>query len=537
MKRHIGSLVVFLVSIFAISSGLSPLGGRIPVAAAQVGAIQLQQVITGLDSPLYLTHAGDGSDRLFIVEQGGRIKVAQPGASTTSIFLDITSRVLSGGERGLLGLAFHPQYETNRRFFVNYTRQTDGATVIAEYQASTANPNVADTTERVILVVPQPFANHNGGMIEFGPLDGFLYIGLGDGGSANDPGNRAQNINELLGKMLRINVDGALPYAIPADNPFVGVAGRDEIWALGLRNPFRWSFDRGGSRQLICGDVGQGQIEEIDIITRGANYGWRVFEGTQCTGIDPARCSETGFTGPIEEYNHTGGRCSVTGGYIYRGTSSTFTSGTYLFGDFCSGEIFTLVPGGNMSVLMDTELSISSFGEDQSGEIYVVDLNGTVFKLVRGANAELIVNGGFESGIAPWTFVGRVVRSTGSFPHTGQAYAILGGVNNATGRMFQPITIPSGTSPALSFWLNVTSNDTSTVVRDRLFVEVRNTSGTLLATLATFSNVNRGTAGVYVQRGLFNLGNFAGQTVRIQFRATTNASLTTSFRVDDVSVR
>ncbi len=352
-----------------------------------LAAIQLQPVLTSLSSPLYVTSARDGTNRLFIVEQGGVIKLLQPGATTPTVFLDITAKVLSGGERGLLGLAFHPQYAVNRRFFVNYTRQTDGATVIAEYQTSSSDPNVADATETQLLTVSQPFANHNGGMIEFGP-DGFLYVGMGDGGGANDPDNRAQNIDDLLGKMLRINVDvpsGGLPYSSPPTNPFFGpIAGRDEIYAVGLRNPFRFSFDRGPNQQLYAGDVGQSAREEIDIITSGGNYGWRVFEGTLCTGLGPAPCAGGGFTFPINEYDHSAGRCSVTGGYVYRGSRSTFSAGAYVFGDFCTGEIFQLFPaanGGVRTVQLDTPLSISSFGEDEAGEIYVVGLGGTVDRL------------------------------------------------------------------------------------------------------------------------------------------------------------
>jgi glucose/arabinose dehydrogenase len=347
-------------------------------------AIVLEQVVAGLLSPVYVTGARDGTNRLFIVEQPGRIMVLQPGATTPATFLTISAKVSFGGERGLLGLAFHPQFRTNRRFFVNYTRAGDGATVIAEYRASAANPDVADTAETVLLVIPQPFANHNGGMIEFGP-DGFLYIGMGDGGSANDPGNRAQNVSELLGKMLRIDVDranGAVPYSSPPDNPFFGpVAGRDEIYATGLRNPFRFSFDR-ITGELYAGDVGQNAIEEIDIITRGGNYGWRVFEGNRCTNNDPARCSTLSAIAPITEYSHSGGRCSVTGGYVYRGGRSTLTAGSYIFGDFCTGEIFLLV-GRAQSLLMNTNLSISSFGEDDEGELYVVGLGGTVHRIIN----------------------------------------------------------------------------------------------------------------------------------------------------------
>ena len=350
-----------------------------PVRAQTSADITLETVVTGLDTPLFVTHSKDHSGRLFIVEQPGRIKVLHPGSASPTVFLDIVGRVLSGGERGLLGLAFHPQFESNRRFFVNYTRRPDGATVVAEYRASANNPDQADTNELVHLSFAQPFANHNGGMLEFGP-DGFLYIGTGDGGSANDPGNRAQNVNELLGKILRIDADhpaNGLPYSSPSNNPFFGPAnGRDEIYAYGLRNPWRFSFDR-STGELYAGDVGQVAREEIDIIESGGNYGWRVFEGTLCTNNDPGQCSPGGFTPPIAEYNHSGGRCSITGGYIYRGSKSSLPFGSYVFGDFCTGEIF-LLQGGSQSLLMDTSMSISSFGEDQDGEVYVVGLEGTV---------------------------------------------------------------------------------------------------------------------------------------------------------------
>jgi hypothetical protein len=346
-------------------------------------AAHLETFLTGLSSPLFITHAGDGTHRLFIVEQPGTIKVLQPGAITPTEFLDITDRVLWGGERGLLGLAFHPDYASNGRFFVNYTRKPDGATVIAEY-ARAPNANVALTAETVILTIAQPFANHNGGCILFGH-DGFLYIGMGDGGSANDPDNRAQDIDDLLGKMLRINVDSA-PYAIPDGNPYKGAApGRDEIYAIGVRNPFRFSFDR-DTGQLYVGDVGQGAREEIDIVTAGMNLGWRILEGTRCTGLDPL-CGASGLTPPIVEYSHSGGRCSVTGGYMYRGDEGTLDDGAYVFADFCTGEVFTF-KSGVMSVLFDTALNISSFGEDEDGEIYVVNLAGTVHKLVPGPRPE-----------------------------------------------------------------------------------------------------------------------------------------------------
>lgn len=358
----------------------------------QAVTIRLEPVVTtGLSSPVFVTNAHDGSNRLFIVEQGGIIKSIRPGSSAQTVFLDITTRVLSGGERGLLGLAFHPQYPTNRRFFVFYTRQTDGALTIAEYHASASNPNVADTAETVILVIPHPgAANHNGGMIEFGP-DGFLYIGTGDGGSANDPPNNAQNINSLLGKMLRIDIDrpnGSIPYSSPSSNPFFGAtAGADEIYAIGLRNPFRWSFDR-GTGELYAGDVGQGAREEIDIITRGGNFGWRIMEGSICNpAFNGGSCTPpTGHIPPISEYSHSSGRCSITGGYVYRGVRSSVPTGTYLFADYCTGEIFMMQRGLNTSpILLDTAMNIPSFGEDESGEIYVVDHGGAVHRIVNPA--------------------------------------------------------------------------------------------------------------------------------------------------------
>jgi glucose/arabinose dehydrogenase len=364
-----------------------------PVASASQEpadtVIQLTPVLAGLSSPVFVTSALDGSGRLFIVEQAGRIKVVEQGSQSPTVFANIVSRVLSGGERGLLGLAFHPQYRTNGRFFVDYTRRPDGATVIAEYHVS-ADPNVAEPGETVLLTIPQPFANHNGGMVAFGP-DGYLYIGMGDGGSANDPGRRAQNVNELLGKILRIDVDssnGSTPYASPPSNPFFGgIPGRDEIYAFGLRNPWRFSFDR-TTGDLYVGDVGQNAREEVDMVTNGGNYGWRVFEGTRCTNNDTSLCLNAApFTRPIAEYDNragSGGRCSVTGGYVYRGTKSSLPAGAYVFGDYCTGEII-LLNRGVQTLLLDTTLNISSFGEDEAGEIYVVGLGGTIQRIENPA--------------------------------------------------------------------------------------------------------------------------------------------------------
>lgn len=349
-----------------------------------------QNFITGLSSPVHLTNAKDGTRRIFIVQQRGIVKVVQPGSSTTADFLNISTVVSSSGfERGLLGLAFHPQYSSNRRFFVYYTRQSDGAIEIAEYSASTADPNRANPAAvRIIITIPHPTnANHNGGTIAFGP-DGLLYAATGDGGSGNDPPNNAQNINILLGKFIRLDINtpvGQIPleYNIPPTNPYAGATpGRDEIYAVGLRNPYRFSFDRGGTNQLWVGDVGQNAIEEVDIITLGGNYGWRVYEGTQCTNLDASLCIPANYIPPVFEYNRVGTpRCSVTGGYVYRGNQNALPKGSYIFGDYCSGEIL-LWHNTQQLLLLDTDRSISSFGEDEDGELYVVGLGGTVDKIL-----------------------------------------------------------------------------------------------------------------------------------------------------------
>ena len=344
--------------------------------------IQLTPVVTGLSNPLFVGHAGDGSQRLFIVEQDGIIRVLGAGQSTPTIFLDVRPRIATDGEQGLLGLAFHPQYATNGRFFVYYTRAGDGTIVIAEYRVST-DPNIADTTEQVLLTIPHPtHTNHNGGMLAFG-FDGYLYAGVGDGGGGNDEPNNAQNIDLLLGKILRIDVDrpgaGAL-YSSPPDNPLVNAPGRDEIFAFGFRNPWRFSFDR-TTGELWIGDVGQGEREEIDrAVVRGGNYGWRIYEGFLCTNLGPSLCNPSDFIDPLFDYSHTNGRCSVTGGYVYRGSLGTLPAGVYVYGDFCSGEIF--VTNGDMqAVLAFTAMNISSFGEDEQGELYVVDRGGTVSRV------------------------------------------------------------------------------------------------------------------------------------------------------------
>ena len=352
-------------------------GGAITQAAT---GLDLQLVVDGLKQPVFVTDAGDRSGRLFVVEQDGRILILKDGTLLEQPFLDLGDHVRSGGERGLLGLAFHPDFASNGRFFVDYTRQPDGATVIAELHAGADSPDRAHPEQRVLLTVAQPYANHNGGMVGFGP-DGYLYIGLGDGGSAGDPGNRAQDPDVLLGKILRIDVDRGRPYAIPEDNPFAGGGGRPEIYALGLRNPWRFSFDR-ADRRLWVGDVGQNRIEEIDIVERGGNYGWRLMEGRSCYR-PTSGCERSGLELPVAQYQHERGRCSITGGYVYRGAAMPQLVGTYLSGDYCSGEIFGL-RGGENPVLLDPGLRIASFGEDAAGEVYVVDLAGAIYRIVGG---------------------------------------------------------------------------------------------------------------------------------------------------------
>ncbi len=351
--------------------------------------LALRPILTeGLVQPLYLTHAGDRSGRLFIVEQPGRVRILTQGTLLPVPFLDIHDLVLSGGERGMLGLAFHPDYARNGRLFVSYTKQPDGATVVAEYRRG-SKAELADRQERVLMAVPQPFANHNGGMIAFGP-DGALYIGRGDGGGRGDPDNRGQNPYDLLGKILRVDVDRGEPYAIPADNPYLSGGGRPEIYARGLRNPWRFSFDR-ETGSLWVGDVGQHAWEEVDVVVRGGNYGWRLMEGRHCF-LPKTNCDGPGLQLPILEYGHEAGRCSITGGYVYRGRSQPGLKGLYVYGDYCSGEIFgarvepEIHPslGKNPQVLHQSGLRISSFGEDETGEVYVVDHGGGIYRVEAG---------------------------------------------------------------------------------------------------------------------------------------------------------
>lgn len=348
--------------------------------------IDLTPFAEGLESPVLVTHASDGSGTLYVAEQTGRVRtVTAEGAVGNEPFLDISDRVRAGGEQGLLGLAFHPEYRSNGRLFVDYTDR-NGDTVVAEYRASDGRADAG--SERVLLMVDQPYANHNGGHVAFGP-DGFLYVALGDGGSGGDPQNNGQRRDTLLGKILRISVDpsGGRPYGIPRDNPFVGRSeSRPEIWDLGLRNPWRFSFDRAGGA-LYIGDVGQGQYEEIDAEPRGEggrNYGWRITEGAHC--YETESCGQGGLTPPVGEYDHKVG-CSVTGGYVYRGREHAALLGAYLFADYCSGTIWALDAAAalrgptEIHKVAETDVSISSFGEDEAGELYVIDHGGSVLRV------------------------------------------------------------------------------------------------------------------------------------------------------------
>ena len=346
--------------------------------------LSFQEIASNLDDPVSITHAGDS--RLFITLQPGLVRIHDGTRMLPTPFLDIRSLVSAGGERGLLSIAFHPNYATNGFFFVNYT-DTRGDTVVARYRVS-SDPNRADpNSAKLVLFIDQPYPNHNGGQLQFGP-DGYLYIGMGDGGAAGDPDNRAQNRNDLLGKMLRIDVNGD-PYSVPPSNPYVGnAAGRPEIWSLGLRNPWRFSFDR-ASGDLWIADVGQGAWEEVNLQPAssigGENYGWDILEGTHCFGA--VNCTRTGVVPPVIEYNHSDRACSVTGGYVYRGVRSPRLQGMYLYGDYCNGKIWGArrSPDGASWVsqqLADTEYLISTFGEDVNGEVYVADHRGTVYRIV-----------------------------------------------------------------------------------------------------------------------------------------------------------
>lgn len=372
---------VFAVVLLGLSCGSATENGNGDGPPAGEG-LRLAEVVSGLDSPVHLTSPA-GDPRLFIVEQPGRIRIVANGQLRSQPFLDIVSLVGSGGERGLLSLAFHPDYADNGRFFVYYTDRS-GDTRVVRYQVS-GDPNVADANSaQLVLTVAQPFANHNGGLILFGP-DGKLYIGLGDGGSGGDPLGHGQNRGTLLGTILRIDVDAGNPYAVPPDNPFVNTQGaRGEIWAWGLRNPWRFAFDRTAGLLYIA-DVGQNEWEEVNVAPAtagGLNYGWSIMEGQHCFRTET--CSVAGLTLPALEYNHSDG-CSITGGVVYRGSAVPALVGHYVYSDYCEGWIRSFrFANGSVTDERDWRLDggrVLSFGEDAAGEIYVLSANGRVYRI------------------------------------------------------------------------------------------------------------------------------------------------------------
>ena len=356
---------------------------------ATTDSLRLVPVVTsGLSSPVYLTAPTGDTARLFVVEQSGQIRIVQHGQLLPAAFLDIHTRLVSGGEQGLLSVAFHPNYATNGYFYVNYT-DLNGDTRVERYTVSAADSNLADTaTHKLIIFIPQPYTNHNGGLVMFG-ADGMFYIGMGDGGSGGDPQNRAQSPDSLLGKLLRIDVDAGDPYAIPAGNPFATSGGAKEIWALGLRNPWRFAFDRSAGL-LYIGDVGQGAWEEVDVQPAsqgGLNYGWRIMEGAHC--YNPANCSSAGLVLPAVEYDHSNGQCAIIGGFVYRGTRFPALAGQYFYADLCAGWVrsFSYAGGGvtgqtswNLDVSPGTPLS---FGEDARGELYLLTGGGDVYRIAQ----------------------------------------------------------------------------------------------------------------------------------------------------------
>ncbi len=383
MQLHTSPIIS--AGLAAVLAACSSTNGAPPDGTNGVG---LALVAEGLAFPLYLTAPPDDS-RLFILEKGGRIRIVRHDSLLPEPFLDIAAQVSNGSEQGLLGLAFHPDYASNGRLFIDYT-DTNGDTRIVEYHVG-ADPEHADpASARILLTIAQPYSNHNGGQVAFGP-DGYLYVGMGDGGSGGDPQGHGQDPDDLLGSILRIDVNGAAPYAVPPDNPWADSAGaRGEIWDIGLRNPWRFSFDR-STGDLYIADVGQSAQEEVDVSTsasgggRGVNYGWNRMEGRSCFASDP--CDQTGLVLPVVQYSHADG-CSISGGYVYRGSAIPALQGHYFYSDFCQGWVRSfrlengvaadqrawaeLAPGGN----------VPSFGEDAAGELYVISAGGSVYRIV-----------------------------------------------------------------------------------------------------------------------------------------------------------
>ena len=387
-RRRSRPAIVSLLALAALAwSAVAPL------AAFGAVGISLNHITDGLVAPTQITNAHDGTNRLFVVEQRGTIRVIQGGVLQPGFFMNITGKVEDGGERGLLGLAFDPHFKTNHRLFVYYTRN-GGDIVVSRFTTNAARTDVIESTARPMLLIEHSAqSNHNGGAMAFGP-NGYLYIGVGDGGGGGDPRNNAQNKGRLLGKILRINVNGTGHgpfghYSVPRSNPFYGpTPGLEAIWDYGVRNPWRISFDR-GTGKLFIADVGQNRYEEIDRenagFAGGRNYGWKAMEGMHC--YTASKCPLAGDTLPNVEYSHAGGNCAITGGYVYRGPTQSALKGLYVFADWCSGRIWT-VPYDGPSVNQpetlraDTNLNITSFGESENGELYAVTSAGGVYQVL-----------------------------------------------------------------------------------------------------------------------------------------------------------
>jgi uncharacterized repeat protein (TIGR01451 family) len=435
------ALALLLVALLLLRGGVAAeTNAQLPDVEITVDEV----VASGFDHPVQVTHAGDGSGRLFVVEQPGWIRVIKEGTVASTPFLDITDLTSRSGERGLLGLAFHPAYETSGTFYVNYTRDSDGATVIARYSVSESNPDMADSTSAFeILTIAQPYGNHNGGQVLFGP-DGYLYVGMGDGGSGGDPQENAQDPTNLLGAMLRLDVDGGSPYVIPSDNPYVAAEGRDEIWAIGLRNPWRFSFDR-QTGDLFIGDVGQNAWEEISFQAAGApggvNFGWDCKEGTHPYEFDQA-CSAADLTDPIAEYGHDVGR-SVTGGFVYRGSLYPDLQGRYFYADYVNGKVWSLYktesgPDGwsTPTLELDAGFNISSFGEDENGELYVCDWSGGTIRHLADLNGPTPNLSSSGKDVSPASVdAGEVATYTIALVNTGGA---------VDGTIYLTDTVPTG---------------------------------------------------------------------------------------------
>lgn len=448
-------VALFLLGVSLLGALLTTGGSSTVKAAAELPSIVLTSPIGVVAQPVAITHANDGSGRLFVVEQPGRIRIIKNGALLATSFLDIGTRVTADGENGLLGLAFPTGFATKQYFYVFYTNLA-GDLVIARYRVSATSADMADAgSEQIVLTIPHPTnGNHNGGQLAFSGRDGFLYIGTGDGGAGNDPPNNAQNPNVLLGKILRIDVETGSPatYTIPNSNPFVTRTDvRHEIWALGLRNPWRFSFDR-LTNDLYVADVGQNAIEEVNFqlatSTGGENYGWRVFEGTRCTNLNPPGCTAGGFTPPVIEYPHSLG-CSVTGGYIYRGATFARMQGLYFYGDFCTGRIWGMRQEAGVwqtTELLDTTLNISTFGEDEAGNLYVADYStGTIYHIIDNVprEADLSVTAtDVPDPVAPDQNISYTVNVTNNSSNGATNARLNVPLNNTL--LFQSISTPSG---------------------------------------------------------------------------------------------